>query len=106
MEAPQRIEPQSLADYLEVMSKAVFHSGMSWKVVEAKWTDIKAAMRNFDPIAIAFLSEKDLDELAQDKRVIRNRRKLAAIVKNARTMRELEEEHGSFQGYLALSRRL
>ena len=63
-------------------------------------------MRNFDPIAIAFLSEKDLDELAQDKRVIRNRRKLAAIVKNARAMRELEEEHGSFQGYLALSRRL
>ena len=100
MEAPLRIEPQSLADYLEVMSKAVFHSGMSWKVVEAKWTDIKVAMRNFDPVAIAFLSEKDVDDLAQDKRVIRNRRKLAAIVKNARTMRELEEEHGSFQGYL------
>ena len=100
MEAPQRIEPQSLADYLEVMSKAVFHSGMSWKVVEAKWADIKEAMRNFDPVAIAFLSEKEVDELAQDKRVIRNRRKLAAIVKNARTMRELEEEHGSFQGYL------
>ena len=100
MEAPLRIEPQSLADYLEVMSKAVFHSGMSWKVVEAKWADIKEAMRNFDPVAIAFLSEKEVDELAQDKRVIRNRRKLAAIVKNARAMRELEEEHGSFQGYL------
>ena len=100
MEAPQKIEPQSLADYLEVMCKAVFHSGMSWAVVEAKWTDIKAAMRNFDPVAIAFLSEKDLDELAQDKRVIRNRRKLAAIVKNAQTMRDLEEEHGSFQSYL------
>ena len=100
MEAPQKIEPQGLADYLEVMCKAVFHSGMSWKVVEAKWPDIKVAMRNFDPVAIAFLSERDLDELAQDKRVIRNRRKLAAIVKNAQTMRTLEEEHGSFQGYL------
>ncbi len=100
MEAPQQIEPQSLADYLAVMSKAVFHSGMSWKVVEAKWPDIMEAMRNFDPVAIAFLSEKELDELAQDRRVIRNRRKLAAIVKNARAMRELEEEHGSFQAYL------
>ena len=30
MEAPQKIEPQSLADYLEVMCKAVFQSGMSW----------------------------------------------------------------------------
>ena len=100
MEAPQQIEPQSLADYLEVMCKAVFHSGMSWKVVEAKWPDIKEAMRNFDPVAIAFLSEKELDELAQDRRVIRNRRKLAAIVKNAQTMRDLEEKHGSFQTYL------
>ena len=63
-------------------------------------------MHDFDPVAIAFLSEKELDELAQDKRVIRNRRKLAAIVKNAQTMRDLEEEHGSFQNYLALSWRL
>ncbi len=100
MEAPQKIEPQSLADYLEVMCKAVFQSGMSWAVVKAKWPDIKAAMHDFDPVAIAFLSEKELDELAQDKRVIRNRRKLAAIVKNAQTMRDLEEEHGSFQNYL------
>ncbi len=100
MEAPQKITPQSLADYLEVMCKAVFHSGMSWAVVEAKWPDIKEAMHDFDPVKIAFLSEKELDELAQDKRVIRNRRKLAAIIKNAQTMRDLEEEHGSFQGYL------
>ena len=100
MEAPQKIEPQSLADYLEVMCKAVFHSGMSWAVVEAKWPDIKEAMHDFDPVKIAFLSEKELDELAQDKRVIRNRRKLAVIIKNAQTMRDLEEEHGSFQGYL------
>ena len=100
MEAPERIEPRTLADYLEVMCKAVFHSGMSWAVVEAKWPDIKVAMRYFDPVAIAFLSEKELDELAQDKRVIRNRRKLAAIIKNAQTMRDLEEEHGSFQNYL------
>ena len=100
MEAPQQIEPQSLADYLEVMSKAVFQSGMSWRVVEAKWPGLKEAMRDFDPVALAFLSERDLDELAQDTRVIRNRRKLATIVKNARAMRELEEEHGSFRGYL------
>ena len=100
MEAPQKIEPQSLSDYLEVMCKAIFQSGMSWRVVESKWPDIKEAMRDFDPVAIAFLSEKELAELAQDKRVIRNRRKLAAIVKNAQAMRDLEEEHGSFRNYL------
>ena len=33
---PEQIKPTSLNDYLEVMSKAVFQSGMSWRVVEAK----------------------------------------------------------------------
>jgi DNA-3-methyladenine glycosylase I len=32
--------------------------------------------------------------------VIRNRRKLAAVVNNAQTMIELEAEHGTFRDYL------
>ena len=35
MEAPQIIKPGKLADYLEVLSKAVFESGMSWRIVNA-----------------------------------------------------------------------
>ena len=42
-EAPPQIEPKSLGDYLEVMSKAVFQSGMSWKVEEAKWPTTREA---------------------------------------------------------------
>ena len=34
--APEQIEPRTLGVYLEVMSKAVFQSGMSWSVVEKK----------------------------------------------------------------------
>jgi 3-methyladenine DNA glycosylase Tag len=49
MEAPVRIEPARLADYLDVMSKAVFQSGVSWNVVEKKWPGIKAALADFDP---------------------------------------------------------
>jgi hypothetical protein len=33
MEAPKQIKPRRLGDYLEVMSKAVFQTGISWKVV-------------------------------------------------------------------------
>ena len=36
MQAPTQIEIKSLGDYLEVMSKAVFQTGISWKVVESK----------------------------------------------------------------------
>ena len=97
---PEQIKPKSLDDYLEVMSKAVFQSGMSWKVVEAKWETTREAFYNFDVAKVAAFDEKDLDELTKDTRVIRNYRKLAAIVNNAQKMIALDEEYGSFQKYL------
>jgi 3-methyladenine DNA glycosylase Tag len=97
---PEQIVPNSLDDYLEVMSKAVFQSGMSWKVVEAKWPETREAFHNFSVKEVADFTEFDIEELTQDTRVIRNRRKLSAIVSNARRMLELEEEYGTFQLYL------
>ena len=100
MQAPKQIDPQSPGDYLEVMSRAVFQTGMAWSVVESKWPDIRAAMRDFDAEAVAGLGAADIDQLAQDPRVIRNRRKLEAIVGNARRLLELSGEHGTFRDYL------
>ena len=98
--APDQVEVKSLNDYIEVMSKAVFQSGMSWRVVNAKWTDINAAFHGFEIGRVAALTDEELDELAQDKRVIRNRRKLAAIAHNAQRIIELDAEHGDFRNYL------
>ena len=100
MHVPEQVTPTKLAEYLEIMSKSVFQSGISWRVVESKWPGVREAMRGFDPQTIATLAEEELDELAQDGRMIRHRRKLSAISANARRMLELEEEHGSFQVYL------
>jgi DNA-3-methyladenine glycosylase I len=100
VEAPQQIEPKSLADYLDVMSKSVFQSGISWRVVEAKWPGTREAFRGFDAEAVADLSPAEMDALVADTRVIRNRRKLEAVVQNARRMLDLQERHGSFQAYL------
>ena len=97
---PEQIKPSSLDDYLEVMSKAVFQSGMSWKVVEAKWETTREAFHDFNVAKVAAFDEKDLDDLTKDTRVIRNYRKLAAIVNNAQKMIALDEEYGSFQKYL------
>tara|TARA_B100001146_G_scaffold111731_1_gene98651 strand:+ start:5078 stop:5329 length:252 start_codon:yes stop_codon:yes gene_type:complete len=83
MPEPDRIQPKRLGDYLEIMTKAVFQSGISWKVVESKWPGIKEAFRDFDAEAVSETSEQALDDLCQDTRVIRNRRKLSAIVSNA-----------------------
>lgn len=100
MQAPKQITPRKLADYLEAMSKAVFQTGISWRVVEAKWPGIREAFRGFEPAVVADFTEQELDDLTKDARVIRNRRKLEGIVKNARRMLELEKRHGSLRAYL------
>ena len=97
---PEKVIPKSLNDYLEIMSKSVFQSGMSWKVIESKWPETRAAFRGFDIHTVANFNEKDIEDLTQDTRVIRNYRKLTAIVSNARKILELDKAHGSFQKYL------
>jgi 3-methyladenine DNA glycosylase Tag len=100
MEAPKQIRPKRLNDYLEVMSKAVFQSGISWQVIESKWPGFKEAFFDFDPVRIAELDPPDVDRLAEDTRIVRNRKKIEATVHNAQTMIDLEREHGSFKRYL------
>jgi DNA-3-methyladenine glycosylase I len=98
--APKQIKVKSLNDYLEVMSKVVFQSGMSWKLIENKWPGIKEAFDNFDINKVADFDERDIERLSQDRRVIRNYKKLVAIAGNARQILELDKQHGSFQKYL------
>ena len=99
-QAPEQINVQSVSDYLEVMFKAIFQAGISWRVVESKWPELREAFQKFGADTVANLNEVELDELTSDRRVIRNRRKIEAIVQNARRMLELEKSHGSFRNYL------
>jgi len=100
MQAPQQIEPTKLADYLEVMTKAVFQSGMSWRVVEAKWDGFREAFAAFDPASVAAFTGDDVDRLVGDSRIIRNRRKIEATITNAETMLTLDGGPGGFTGWL------
>jgi DNA-3-methyladenine glycosylase I len=100
MEAPKRIRPKGLADYLEVMTKSAFQSGISWRVIDAKWEGFREAFHGFDPELVASLEPPDVDRLAADTRIVRNRKKIEATVHNARTMLDLDREHGGFKRYL------
>ena len=94
---PDRITPSGLHDYLAIMTKAAFQSGMSWKVIEAKWDGFTEAFEAFDPETVAGLDEHDVEQLAQDTRIIRNRRKIEATIHNADTMLRLSG--GSMAGF-------
>lgn len=101
MQAPTQITPTGLADYLDVLTRAVFQSGMSWRVVEAKWNGFREAFEGFDPQVVADFTDDDVERLVGDARIIRNRRKIEATVSNARAMLAIEdEEPGGFTAWL------
>ena len=67
----------------ERLSLECLQSGLSWALILRKRDEIRAALADFDPDALAAFTSSDIDTLLQDPRVIRNRRKLEAIVQNA-----------------------
>jgi 3-methyladenine DNA glycosylase Tag len=96
----QPVPPKDLAGYLEALARVMFQAGISWRVVEAKWPSTLDAFHGFDPTRVASLSTADIDRLMGDTRVIRNRRKLEAVVANARSMLDAAGQHGGFDRYL------
>ena len=96
---PPQYTAKTLDDYLEHLSKGVFQAGISWRVVDAKWPSIRKAFRGFDVERVARMSDRDIDALVKDERVIRSRPKLAAVVHNAGELLALERA-GGFKKHL------
>ncbi len=92
--------PASLSGYLEAMTRVIMAAGINWKVVEAKWDGIREAFAAFDVQKVADMNPEDVDRLVADPRVIRNRRKIEAIIDNAAAMVELDAAFGGFDKYL------
>jgi DNA-3-methyladenine glycosylase I len=68
----------------EKLSLECLQSGLSWALILRKRDGIRDAFAGFDPDAVAAFGPAEVETLLQDARVIRNRRKLEAIVGNAR----------------------
>lgn len=101
MQAPEQIRPNGLSDYFDVLTKAVFQSGLSWQVVESKWPGFRDAFAGFDPRRVASFGDDDIERLAADTRIVRNRKKIEATITNAQRMVELDAEDGGFAGWLS-----
>lgn len=94
------MEPDSLADYVAAMSRAVFTAGMNWSVIDAKWDDTVAAFQGFDPETVAAYSPDDVERLMGDPGVIHNRKKIEAVIANAGEAILVDREFGGFERYL------
>ena len=93
-------KPTSASGYLEAMTRIIMTTGINWKVVDAKWDGIRDAFAGFDVEKVANMGPDDVERLVTDTRVIRNRRKIEAIIENAGKIEELDMSFGGFGKYL------
>lgn len=92
--------PRTDSDYFALLARAVFSAGLGPKVVESRWREMTAAFHDWKPGAVAQMDESDVARLLCDPAVIRNRRKMEAVVRNAMIFNELLAQEPSFHGYL------
>ena len=74
-------------------------AGLSWMTILRKRDAYKKAFKDFDPAAVARFRDMTVDRLLTDKGIVRNRRKIESAVKNAKVVRAIAAEQGSFDRY-------
>ncbi|MHC1789203.1 DNA-3-methyladenine glycosylase I [Solidesulfovibrio sp.] len=75
-------------------------AGLSWLTVLKRREGYRQAYEGFDPVRVAGYDEAQMAALVADARIIRNRAKVAASVKNARAFLAVKDAFGSFDAYL------
>lgn len=91
-------EVKALTDdrVLSAMTKKVFQSGFVWRVIEQKWPEFEALFFDFEIEKVLLMSDEMLETRAQDKRIVRNLKKVMTIRDNALMLHDIQREHGSF----------
>ena len=84
----------------EYLMMEVMQCGLSWDTVLKKREIFRACFDRFDFDKIAAYSEEDVERIMNTPGMIRSRRKIEAVIGNARCVQKLREEFGSFSDYL------
>ena len=75
-------------------------AGLSWDTVLRKRSRYREVFDGFDPEKVGRYDQKKVRELLRDAGIIRNKLKINAAIGNARAFLKVQEEFGSFDGYV------
>jgi len=75
-------------------------AGLSWDTVLKKREHYRAALDGFSPERIVRYTPARLNKLLENPGLVRNRLKIASLVRNAAGFLRIQDEYGSFDSYL------
>ena len=84
----------------EMLILESFQAGLSWECVLNKRDSFRKAFDEFDIDKVCSYDEQKIEELRENKDIIRNKLKIKAAVTNSRIYKEIVNEYGSFHNYL------
>jgi DNA-3-methyladenine glycosylase I len=84
----------------EFLALEAFQAGLSWLTILHKRDAFHRAFSGFDVKKVACYTEKDIEHLLGDAGIVRNRRKIEAVITNARHVLEIQQEYGSLDRYI------
>ncbi len=76
-------------------------AGLSWETILKKEISFRKAYHNFNINKVAAYTKADRERLMADAGIIRNRLKINAAIENAKTIVQIQQEHHSFEKWLA-----
>jgi hypothetical protein len=97
---PDVIDAAVPADYFEVMTRAVFQAGVSWRQIATQWDAYRVAFAGFDPIRVATYDELDVVRILETPGILAMRRKVRATIANAGALLDAQREYGGIKEYL------
>jgi DNA-3-methyladenine glycosylase I len=97
---PEVVNPGSLADYFEVMTRAVFQAGVSWRQIAEQWDAYRVAFASFDPSRVAAYDDVDVERVLETPGILRMPRKVRATIANAGTLVTVDRDYAGFEKYL------
>jgi len=86
--------------FFEFLILESFQAGLTWLTILKKRENFSLAFDNFDFEKIALYDEAKIEELMQNKGIIRNKLKINASINNAKRFIEIRKEFGTFDKYI------
>ena len=96
-------EPKSDQEYFEILCLCILQAGLNWGAVRRNWRKYKQAFFNFE---INKLAKAKVEDLIKRPNAIRNRKKIEAIIYNAKEFQKIRIKYGSFRNFLESLRKL
>ena len=84
----------------EKMSLEGFQSGLSWLTILRKRENFRKAFSGFEWKKVARFDDAKVERLLQNAGIVRHRGKIEAVIHNARLMKDLVAEYGSFAKFV------